>query len=877
MKNLPQVCGAAALVIFCTCARASVTPPALRLDEPARPVRYAAELTIVPNQDTFQGAIDIQIDFTQPQSLLWLNAHQLKVSNAVLRSGADQIAAKIVPGTDEVMGFDFGQPISGEGTLHVEYTGVIHRRNSDGVFQLEQDGRWYVYSQFEAISARWAFPCFDEPSYKTPWQLTLRVPNEQEAFNNYPAVSEAPAPNGMKVVKFAETRPLPSYLVAFAVGPFDIVDAGKVGNTPVRIIVPHGRSGDTKYAVETIPRQLAALERYFGIPYPYPKLDSVSMRVGGFAMENAGLITYDESLLLSNPATDTLARQREAAEVTAHEMAHQWFGDLVTTAWWNDIWLNEAFATWMERRILAELEPTWKMDVAEASERAKAMALDSLVSARRIRQPIDSYDDIANAFDNITYEKGAAVIAMFERWVGPDKFRAGVHLYMKRHADGNATAADFTRAVSEAAGKDITPAFDSFLDQAGVPVVSVALDRDSVDLRQNRSLPLGSPAAPPQTWDIPVCMRYGSAAASRSECSLLSQPAARITPVTYSRPDWIVGNAGDNGYYRVNYTPDLLAKITADNGRLLTEPERVGLLWDVDAEMHSGTISPKTALALVPRFAEDPARQVVEADLHLAGILESPIVPASLQPKAEQFIRDNFGRRAEELGWQPKPGESEDERLLRETLVPAVASQGRDPVLIARARELALEWLRDHNAVNPGMAGSVLRIAAEFGDRHFFDQLHAAAKKEKDQRFREEIIDAMGSFRNPEIARAALPILLTNEFDPRESEHLFRGPLEYPETRALPWEFVRRNYDALVKQMPTAAGLDDAAEFPQVGTAFCDATHRDEIREFFAPRMAGHAGGPRILAQTLERMNSCIAQKEALGPELSAFLESYGR
>jgi alanyl aminopeptidase len=339
----------------------------------------------------------------------------------------------------------------------------------------------------------------------------------------------------------------------------------------------------------------------------------------------------------------------------------------------------------------------------------------------------------------------------------------------------------------------------------------------------------------------------------------------------------VVGNAADKGYYRVRYSPDLLTKITADHAHVLSEPERVGLLSDVDAEMHSGTISPETALSLIPKFADDPARQVVEACLHLAEILESPIVPASLQTKAEQFIRANFGRRAEALGWQPKPGESEDDALLRGTLVPAVAGRGRDPVLIRQATELARKWLKDHNAVSPSVSGAVLEVAAEFGGRDFFDELRAAAKTEKNQRFREEIIHAMGSFRDPAIARAGLSILLTDEFDPRESAHLFRGPLGFAETRALPWEFVRQNYDALVKHMPTAAGLDEAAEFPEVGTAFCDATHRDEIRDFFTARMAAHAGGPRILAQTLERVDSCIAQKRVLGPELSSFLESYGR
>jgi alanyl aminopeptidase len=861
------LCGAAALTFFSLCAHASQTPPALRLDDSAHPLRYAAELTIVPNQETFQGAIDVDLSFARPTSLLWLNAHELTVSKAVLKAAGADVPAKAVPGNDQVIGFRFGRAVSGNATLHVEYTGIIHRRNSDGIFQLEQDGRWYVYSQFEAVSARWAFPCFDEPSYKTPWQISLRVPKDHQAFSNYPEVSTSAAADAMKVVRFAETRPLPSYLVALAVGPFDVVDAGKVGETPLRIIVPHGRGADAKFAVESVPRQLSLLERYFGIPYPYPKLDSISMRVGGFAMENPGLITYDEALLLSDPATDTLARQREAAEVTAHEMAHQWFGDLVTTAWWNDIWLNEAFATWMERRIIAEWKPEWRIEIFAAAERAHAMALDDLVSARKIRQPIDSYDDIANAFDGITYEKGAAVIGMFESWIGPDKFREGVRQYVKAHADGSATAADFTQALSRAAGRNITPAFNSFLDQAGVPVVSLAAAGDgSLELSQRRLLPIGSPSSPAETWQIPVCIRTE---AGRT-CSLFAD--RRSTVALPAAPSWVAGNAADQGYYRVVYGPGMLAKVTADHGRVLSEAERVGLLSDIDAEMHAGVVSPAEALRLVGQFAGDPDRHVIEADLNLASVVASPMVPASLRPRAEQFIRENFGKRAEELGWQPKPGETEDQRLLRELMVPRVAAAGRDPVLIAEAGELARKWLNHHDAISPGMVRAVLTTAANFGDRALFDQLHAAVKKEKDQRFREDLIDALGSFRDPALAEAGLDLLLADEFDPRESVQLFRTPLGSPETRELPWEFVRRHYDALLSRMPSAAGLDDAAYFPIAAAGFCDSAHRNEIHDFFAGRMGGHAGGPRILAQSLERLDACIAQKQALGPEIESFL-----
>ncbi len=273
----------------------------------------------------------------------------------------------------------------------------------------------------------------------------------------------------MKTVRFRESKPLPSYLVAFAAGRFDAVAAGRVGDAPLRIITPHGHAAEAQYAAQAIPQLLALEVKYFGRPYPYEKLDSIAMPVSNFAMENAGLITYGQSTLLANPAGDTITRQREMAIVAAHEMAHQWFGDLVTTDWWNDIWLNEAFASWMEEKITGEWKPDWKMDVEAVESRLTAMRADSLVSARRITEPIESEGDIANAFDDITYQKGDAVIRMFEHYLGEEPFRRGVQLYLNRYAWRTATTPEFLAAVSEGSGRDVAPAFGTFVDQTGVP------------------------------------------------------------------------------------------------------------------------------------------------------------------------------------------------------------------------------------------------------------------------------------------------------------------------------------------------------------------------------------------------------------------------
>jgi len=871
----------ACLFVTAAFAAPAVDPPKLRLPDSARPSHYTVDLTLVPDRDTFRGAVDIDLDVRGATSIIWLNGTALTIQDASFRpNGGSAVAAKSMPGGNDFAGFSFDAPISGKGVLHIAYEGKISRNSSAGVFQMKEGDQWYVYTQFEPTDARRAFPCFDEPSYKVPWRLTIHVPASDSAFANTPQVSEANEADGMKAVHFKESPPLPSYLVAFGAGPFDIVDGGKLGKTPLRIITPRGKGPNAKYAVESIPQLLKLLEDYFGTPYPYDKLDSLVMPVSNFAMENPGLITYGESLLLAQPGQDTINRQRLMAIVTAHEMAHEWFGDLVTTAWWDDIWLNEAFASWMENKIVAEWKPEWHIDVTEVNARLGAMHGDSLVSARKIRQPIDSNDDIANAFDGITYEKGAAVIQMFETWLGPEKFRKGVQLYLKQHAWGNATAADFEAGISAAAGHDIAPAFDSFLNQPGFPEVSVTLDcsaKPKLRLSQKRLLPLGSKGSTQQIWRVPVCVAYQSDGAVHHQCELLSDPRSEmVLTEAKSCPTWIEPNDRESGYYQVAYQDGLLDKVLLDHGSHLTLAERVGVLGNVESLVSTGDISPRAALALVPQYANDSSREIVSSVAGIAGILKGKDVPDDLRPKGAQFIRQTFGQRAVELGWTGKRGESDDTRLLRQRIVPFVAVTGEHKELLDEASVLARKWLADHSAVTPDMSASVLRAAAEFGDRDLFDHYHQAALAEKDHRRREQLIGALGSFRNPELAKAGMALVLTKEFDAREGFFaLLFGPLNYPETRELPFQFIQQHLDELVKIVPREVGEDYAALLPFVGNAFCDTTHRAEVESFFADRVKTYTGGPRNLAQTLESIDLCIAERKALGPDLAAFLKQY--
>jgi len=504
--------------------------PKLRLDGNFRPVEYAATVRIVPDQNWFSGELQIRLQSTKPARTVWLNAdEELKIEQASL----DGRTGKVIPGSKDFQGIQFEQPVS-SGRLNIRYNGPIDRKSTTGVFQVKDGDEWYVYTQFEPISARRAFPCFDEPAYKVPWQLTVEIPKGLQAFSNTAVTGETVA-GDTKTVRFGKTRPISSYLVAFAVGSFDVVPARFAGSrkTPVRIIVPKGRTTEAEYATTVTPEVLEQLEGFFGIPYPYGKLDMIAVPLFGQAMENPGLITFNLTSILSKSSEDSIQRQRGYTRGAVHEIGHQWFGDLVTARWWDDIWLNEAFATWTEDRILSTWKPDWGSAESAVGARLYSMGQDRLVSARRIRQPIVSNDDIVNAFDGITYQKGASIIRMFETWMGPENFRCGIRSYLDQYADRNADVTNFLEALDRGAGSDMARPFSTFLDQPGAPVISMALRCNegkppSLNLGQKRLLPQGSSGSTEETWRAPVCIAYEADGRRKRECNSSQLSIGRV-------------------------------------------------------------------------------------------------------------------------------------------------------------------------------------------------------------------------------------------------------------------------------------------------------------------------------------------------------------
>ena len=862
-----------------------LTPPALRLPKVARPDRYDLDLTLVPNKETFSGVIGIDLKLVETTSVLWLNGTDLKIKDARVKVATLELAAHPVAGGDDFIGFTLDHPIGpGPARITIAYEGLLDKERSRGLYRQSEgagEDDWYIYSFFEPIDGRRAFPCFDEPNYKVPWKLTLHVKKGHVALTNAKVAKETDEPSGMKAVAFEETKPLPSYLVALIVGPFDLVNASPAGhyNTPLRFAVPRGRGGETRYAAEVTPKIIGLHEAYFGMPYPYGKLDvAVVPRFWG-TMEHPGLVALGQPLTLIKSGEETPARRQSYANIAIHELAHYWFGDYVTMAWWDDTWLNEALASWMDSKITHQLEPGWKYDLGAILGRSWAMSTDSLAGAKKIRQPTESKDDIANAFDNsITYAKGAAILGMFESFVGPDKWKKGIQRYMKAHAWGNATADDLLGALSAEGGQDIGPAMKTFLDQPGVPLISAEPvcakgAKPLLKIAQRRLVRVGSTVQAGATWQVPVCVKYGAKQAVGRACTLLTAPSAELAiEADKGCPEWVMMNENAAGYYRSSYSPEALSRLLEKEAKSLTDAERMAVVADTAALVETGTLLLGDALKLVPAMLKGAGRHTISSSLEIVGDVHRELLSDELRAKYAKYIRKLYGDRAKALGWTPKPGESDDVRLLRRQVLGIVTVGGEDAALQKEARGLVLKWLDDRSAISPDMVQTALFAAVkakDAKDKELWARLLAKAKELKDRRERSEILRVLGAFKDPALTKQALDLLLGTEFDLRDSSGLLYGALFDLEMTGLAYDFLKKNFDALTSRMRS----DESMQLLTVPQVYCDEAHRADAEAFFPERAKKIDGGPRVLSNALEELGLCIAKQKLNQKSIEEFLK----
>ncbi|HEU4726796.1 MAG TPA: M1 family metallopeptidase [Kofleriaceae bacterium] len=862
--------------------------PTLRLPRNFLPTGYAARLDIDPAKPGFEGSIQIAGNVAEKSLVIWLNARKLAVHKAVAqRPGQPDVALTATAVGDDFLELRAPHALdAGAWTLAIDYAGSFELLNTAGAFKQTVGDAAYVYTQFEAIYARRAFPCFDEPDSKVPWKLTLDVPRQLVAVANAPQTGEAPLDEHKKRVEFAETKPLPSYLVAFGVGPFEIVDAGKTSRgTPVRVVALAHRAGDAAYAARTSPRVIELLEDYFGSPYPYDKIDmlAIPITVGFGAMENAGLITYAETLMLLD-ARASKERQLRWISVASHELAHQWFGDLVTMNYWDDIWLNEGFASWMQHKITQRFEPAWHDDQAELNTRDVALDSDSMVTARRIRQPIASNDDIFTAFDRITYDKGASILNMFESYLGTELFRRGIREHIARRAWSNATSTDFVAAISEAASKDVGPAFASFLDQPGTPEITATVTceggKPSVSLAQRRYLPPGSGApAATRPWILPVCVAYDSAGKRAEACTMLDHETGTIALEARSCPRWMMPNVRGRGYYRNAFTAAQVSALRDEAWPQLSWTERRAMFHDVRDAASTGKLPLSLALSLVPKLLAGGDRFTIgPASALITGLAR--MVPPDLKPAYEAWLRQAFGPAALKAGLVPKASDTLDTEITRAELIATVGWRGRDPRLVAEAVKLAGNW----RELPQSLRGEVLQIAVD-ASPELFERTMKDVHAETDRTKRQEMLHALASVRDPRRQAPALELMLDPTLDPRETLMMLFGAAGGGDRRrgavadgideaslAGSQQFFRDHQAAIMKTMPQDGTSGPFARLSGLFTETCQADQREAIADYVKKTFASLPGGSRTVAQNLEQMDQCIARRALLEPEIRGWL-----
>lgn len=858
-------------------AESQPAPPALRLPAGVRPIRYSLDLRIVPAEPTFSGSIAIDLQLDAPTSLVWLNATELAISGSELRAGGAAQVATVVPGGPGYVGFRVPRPIDkGAAQLLVRFSGKLDSERSRGLYRVSEGpgaDDAYAYSFFEPTDARRAFPCFDEPSFKVPWKLTLHVKQQHVALANARVAAERAEPAGMKAVVMEESRPLPSYLVALVVGPFELIDGGRAGRaqTPIRFIVPRGRGGETGYARAVTPRIVDELEKFFAMPYPYAKLDvAVVPRFWG-TMEHPGIVAIGQPLALIKPGEEGLRRQQSYANTTIHELAHYWFGDYVTCSWWNDVWLNEALGTWADGKLTDALEPAWKFTLGrDVSLLQDVMAADGQPTAQKIRLPVETTDAIQNSFDSrITYFKGMAVLRMVEHWVGEPKFLQAIRYYLGAHAWGNADADDFFAALRTQLGADAASVMQSFVEQPGVPIVSAALRCDGggarVTLAQKRFFTAGEkPSA--QSWRLPVCMKWDG---GRS-CALLDAPAKEVA--LPACPRWLLLNEDGAGYYHSRFDASTLSALRAPFASALTPRERAQVAADVSAEASQGTLPLSAALDLLPALLADADLRVYRHGVNLLWELHPRELDDIRLVAFGRVVARVLGERARTVGWAPGKDEDPDMANVRPLLLGMMARFAHDKAIVAQARERALGWLADRKAVAPDMVMPVLNLAGLGGDPQLFAQLLSAARQTTDRRERTLLLGTLGTFVDPLLNQRALAVVASKEFDLRDSVGIIFRALFTRETREAAWGFLQQHFDELSGRMRDDESLQ---LFESVPAAFCDARHRQQIEAFLTPRAARHAGAHHALADGLARSITCEAAFARNHGAIAAFLAKY--
>ncbi len=832
-----------------------------RLPTLATPQRYELSFDVDPSRATFHGTARIDVDVTERTSFVVLHASGLRIAKAKATGARGTVDARaetrVAHGTSTpeelVLSFEHVLP-PGKAQLALEWEGS-YGSDLAGLYRVEDGGQWYAFTQFEPTDARRAFPCFDEPGFKVPFDVSVSVPKGLVAVANSPETTREEGPQ-RTTFRFATTPPLPTYLVALAVGDLEIREAKRERKPSLRLIAPKGKTSLGALALETTATFVDGLADWFGIPYPYAKLDIVAVPdFAAGAMENAGLITFRDELLLLDPARASARARRAQADVVAHELAHQWMGNLVTAAWWDDLWLNEGMATWMTSRIVERLKPAFGARRDAVASTLAVMDHDALVSARAVRQPVTSVAEAREAFDGITYQKGAAILSTVEAWIGEPAFQRGVRMYLEGNAHKNANAEKLLSSLSLVSGKDVLELASGYLDRPGVPDVSVQLTcergaRWSAELTQEPWRPLGSaqPEQSDRTWTIPVCVR--AQGEKKNECAELAAGAPSLVAGKGRCPQYVHPNI-EVSYYRYFLPEKDLLKLAA--GRDLDVNARLAVLSNAWASVRSGKLPASTMLKVLPAFDEDRAKQVVEQVIGVLHGMSEMLVEDEARPAFRAFAATRLLKRKRALGWLPQTGETPEDALLRRSVLMALGDIADDEVTLREADELAAKWIADPASVDSDTAGAALELASRHAGASRLAQLREIAKKGKTREDRILALKAMMAFDDRAVLEAALSLSLGDEIRARDMRYVLGTALSRRAHKYVAEEWIRGHWGALRTKLPGALGRG----LVYAAAIACTKAQVDERAAFYTAKAAEIEGAKRILASSLESASLC--------------------
>jgi aminopeptidase N len=855
-----------------TVALAGAAPAvAQRLPGGVTPTNYTLWFAPDLEKETFRGRESIAVTLAAPATAITLHAAEITFGEVTITDAAGTQPARVtLDEKTETATFTVPRAVAkGPATIQIAYTGILNDKLR-GFYLSRANGRKYAVSQMEATDARRAFPSFDEPAYKATFDISLMIDAADIAISNGRQLSDTPGPEpGTHTVSFARTPKMSTYLVALLVGDF-VCRSGSAGTTPIRVCATPDKLALTAFALAAAEQQVAFFNTFFGIPYPYEKLDIIGVPdFAAGAMENAGAITFRERLLLADEATASVEVRMDVARVVAHELAHQWFGNLVTMKWWDDIWLNEGFATWAANKPVAAWKPEWRLDVTAAEDTQTALGLDVLRSTRAIHTDVSTPAQINEVFDPIAYEKTAGVLNMIEAYVGPEAFRNGVSSYLEKYATSNAAGEDFWMEMTRVTEKPVNRIMQSFVDQPGAPVLSVSSrcvsGATEVTVRQQRFVGAldaagAAKAAAPQTWTLPVCIETGG---GEPTCTLVTEREQTLRAPGCGAA---MVNAEARGYYLTEYEPAAVLAL-ATRTPALSPAERISLLGDEWRMVRAGRHDIGTYLDLAAAFAGDETPAVLEDLAGRLGYVMSFVASDGERPAFEAWLQARFRPALDALGITGGAGDSDDINRRRGTLMQLLEG---DPGVRQRARALAEGYLADPATLSPTLVGPVLRVAASGGDAALYDRYLArvtAASAAPEDYYR--FFNALGSFRDPALVARTLRFAMSPEVRSQDTPVLMAMLLASPASQDAAWAFVKDQWPAIVAKLGVFQGVPNVVN--ALG-AFCSTDRAADITAYFKTHPVPEAA--RILQQATERINACAAVDTRQSPPFARWLQA---